>query len=280
MSDELESASVEIEGKKYTLEFNVNDPNIAPGLTVAFCDQLVRDQQPIILDPWDHGKKPYPPDFVASRLIIDSAKERLCILYEVYWRKQDCTWRELNKDHDHDYEQVQIHFNLSTGEKDKVVISSVGPVECAGHGVECYSNIIKARVRTIEYTTSPKNGFPWGGELGCENATQLRDIPIKELSFENGRPVILVANCYHVFIGLKTHHQLEKLSELAPVLKRLDQGLTERWYYLHVKNRFGHDISNPFEEPYVMYYPPPEDFTSRLFYRLVWFLAILKRIFK
>ena len=61
-------------------------------------------------------------------------------------------------------------------------------------------------------------------------------------------------------------------------LEKLNTGLLERWYYRNVKNRFGHDLSKPFEEPYVMYYPPPEDWRSRLVYSLLWLFSSLRRI--
>jgi len=273
------SLGLEIEDKKYELEYDHRDPFVTPHLAIAYCSQLAEDFMPILLDPRGHGSRPYPPEFVAYRLVVDLEKKKLCILYEVYWRRQDCTWRELNKDHDHDYEQIQVHFDLKTGKKEKVIISSVGPVEYAGHGVEVYSHIPKAKVKDIEYTTSPKELFPWGGDHGQMNITQIREIPIERLVFENGRPTVIVINCYHAFVGWKGRPQVKERNELNPRLERLNRKLLERWYYHHVKNRFGHDISKPLDEPFVMYYPPPEDFKSRLVYGLLWLFSFLKRIF-
>ncbi len=267
----------EIEGKKYELEYDPQDPFVAPHLAVAYCSKLAEDFMPVLLDPRGHGSKPHPPELMAYRLIVDSKRQKLCILYEVYWRRQDCTWKELNKDHDHDYEQIQVHFNMKIGEKEMVVVSSVGPIEYAGHGIEIYSHIRKAKVRDVEYTTSPKDQFPWGEDHGQKNATQIREIPIGRLAFEKGRPVVLILNCYHAFAGQKSKSWVKERNELNPRLERLDRGLLEKWYYRYVKNRFGHDISKPFDEPYVMYYPPPEDFKSRLVYGLLWLFSCLKR---
>ena len=269
----------EIEGKKYELEYDPKDSFVTPNLAVAYCSRLAEDFMPVLFDPRGHGSKPYPPELMAYRLVVDSKEQKLCTLYEVYWRRQDCTWKELNKDHDHDYEQIQIHFNMKTGKKEKVVVSSGGPVEHAGHGVEVFSHISRAEVKAVEYITSPKGLFPWGGDHGQKNVTQIREMPIERLTFENGRPAVLVINCYHVFAGLKRKLSLEERNELTPRLERLDRRLLERWYYRHVKNRFGHDISKPFEDPYVMYYPPPEDWKSRLVYDLLWLFTFLKRIF-
>jgi len=268
---------VEIECKKYELEYDPLDPFVAPGLAVAYCSQLAEDFMPVLLDPKGYGSKPFPPELTAYRSVVDLKGQKLCVLYEVYWRRQECTWKELNKDHDHDYEQIQIHFDMKTGEKEKIVVSSVGPIEYAGHGVEVYSHTSKAEVRDAEYTTSPRGLFPWGGDNGRKNATQVREIPIERLVFENGRSAVLVLNCYHSFAGLKRKLPLDERNELHPNLVRLNHNLLERWYYRHVKNRFGHDVSNPFNEPYVMYYPPPEDFKSRLAYGFLWLLACIKR---
>lgn len=273
------SFTLQVEGKEYELEFDSGDPFVKTDFEVAYSAKLAEDFMPILFDPRDHGSKPFPPDLLAYRLIVDQKGQRLCVLYEVYWRRQDCSWKELNKDHDHDYEQIQIHFNLKTGEKEKIVVSSVGPVEYAGHGVEVYSHVPKAASRAVEYTTSPKKFFPWGGRFGQENTTQIREIPIEKLSFEEGRPVVLVLNCYHVFAGLKRQLSTEERKELKPKLERLDRKLLDRWYYRHAENRFGHDISQPFEEPHVMYYPPPEDWLSRLAYGFLWLLYSIKRIF-
>ena len=268
---------LEIEGKEYELEYDPQDPFVAPDLDVAYSFQLAKDFVPVIFDPKGHGSKPYPPELIAYRLVVDSKEQKLCALYEVYWRRQDRTWQELNKDHDHDYEQIQVHFDMKSGKRKKVVVSSVGPVKYAGHGVEVYSRIPKAEVRDVEYTTSPKGPFPWGGDHGQNSATQIREIPTERLILENARPSVLVLNCYHVFAGLKRKLPPEERNKLTPQLERLDRSFLERWYYRHTKNRFGHDISKPFQEPHIMYYPPPEDWKSRLVYGLLWFFAYLKR---
>lgn len=234
---------------------------------------------PVLLDFRGYGSKPFPPEIVAYRLIIDPVVGSLVILYEVYWRRQDCTWKELNKDHDHDYEQIQAHFDMNAGKMKRIIVSSVGSIEHAGHGVEVYSHIRRAEVVDVEYTTSTKEHFPWGGSRGEKNATEMREMPIGKLVFENGRPVVLVVNCYHAFTGLKRRLLPGERMELTPRLERLDRRLLERWYYRNVKNRFGHDISQPFNKPYIMYYPPPEDWKSRVVYNLLWLYTSLGRAF-
>ena len=278
ISLEKQLLSLQIEGKKYDLEYDPEDPFVTADLVVAYSTRLAEDFMPIILDPRGYGSKPFPPEFVAYRLIIDSTKQKLCILYEVYWRRQDCTWKELNKDHDHDYEQIQAHFDMIIGKIEMVVVSSVGSLEHGGHGVEVFSKIHRAEKRDIEYRTSPKGRFPWGGPNGQMNVTEIREIPIERLFFEKSRPEVLVLNCYHAFVGLKRKPRPEERVKLKPRLEKLDRKCLERWYYRHAKNRFGHDISKPFEEPYIFYYPPPEDWKSRLAYSLLWVLASIKRV--
>lgn len=271
--------NIEIEGRKYRLEVDPEDSFLAPGLLVAYSSKLAEDFMPILLDPMGYGSRPFPPEFIAYRLIVDPLNHRLCALYEVYWRRQDCTWRELNKDHDHDYEQIQVHFSLKTGKMERIVISSVGPIKYGGHGIEVYSNIEGVRSRDVAYTTSPKEYFPWGGPRGKRNSAQIREIPITKLTFVNFRPVVLIMNCYHAFVGLKRAFIPEDGVELATAIKRLDRMLLEKWYYGHAKNRFGHDITHPFDEPYVKYFIPPEDMKSRVAFSLLLLYNRLRRIF-
>lgn len=275
--------SIVIEGEEYELECDSGDPFVAPGLEVAFCDRLAADFRPVFLDPREWGSTPFPPDYVAYRLVCNPLEGQVCVIYEVYWRRQDCTWKEFNKDHEHDYEQVQIHFDLKTGQKCRVVVSSVGPVRHAGHGVEVYSDS-RPVARDVVYTTSASEHFPWGGRRGREFQTQVRDVPVNRMVFEQGRPILVVQNCYHVFVGLKKSHTRShdgREPRLDPRLVRLDRVLLERWYHEHSENRFGHDLSNPFREPYVMYYPPPEDLKSRLVYSLLrvfnWVRRLIRR---
>jgi len=268
-----------IEGKDYHLKYDPQDPFVGNGLMVAYSTRLAEDFMPIIFDPRGYGAKPFPPEFVAYRLVIDPKRKKLCILYEVYWRRQDCTWRKLNKDHNHDYEQIQIHFDTGVGTMEKVIISSVGSIEHGGHGVEVFSKTSEVKRRDVEYVTSPQVQFPWGGPRGKRNVTEIREIPIERLIFEKNRPVLLVLTCYHAFTGLKRMPKPEEKAELKLRLEKLDQKLLEKWYYRHVKDGFGHDVSNPFKEPYILYYPPPEDRKSRLAYSLLYAFTSIKRYF-
>lgn len=271
-------ALVLIEGKDYALEFEEDDTFVADGLSVAYCEELARDYLPIIYDPRGYGSNPKPPELIAYRLVVDKNRQRLCVIYEVYWKRQDCSWQELNKDHDHDYEQLQVHFDLQAGVRDLVVVSSTGPIENGGHGVEVYSKVSSASFRTVVYMTANDGTFPWGGKMGQNNATQVREIPIEQLLFEAQRPPIVVLNCYHVFAGLKRWLSKEEKIVLSPKLERLDRKLLEKWYYLYAANRFGHDVSNPFDEPYLKYFPPPEDWVSRVAYGFLWVFSSLKRV--
>lgn len=271
---------LKIEGKDYVLEFDPHDPYVVSNLALGFCFELAQDYMPVFFDPKGYGSRPFPPDIVGYRIYVDFERQKLCILYEVYWRRQDCNWQALNKDHDHDYEQIQVQFDLQTERIEKVVVSSVGPVEYAGHGIEVYRDVAQASVKDIDYITSSKKFFPWGGDVGQRNLTQIREIPITQLFFEDKRPAIIVVNCYHAFVGVKRELLPEERIELKPELVKLDEKLLDIWYYRNAKNRYGHDISKPFEEPCIMYYPPPEDFVSRFVYTLLWLFYSLVRVLK
>ncbi|UCH57181.1 MAG: hypothetical protein JSV18_07570 [Candidatus Bathyarchaeota archaeon] len=265
--------NLEIEGKSYVLEPDTQDKYVVPGASVAYCSEMAEDFKPVVIDPQGHGTEPFPPEFMAYRIVVDSEKRGVCLLYEVYWKRQDCTWRDLNKDHDHDYEQIQIHFDAQASRMQRVIVSSVGPVDCAGHGVEVYSGVTAPEARRVNYSTSPKGPYPWGGSHGQKWFTQVREMPLEMLVFSEMRPIVRLVSCYHVFAGMKRGRPVAMETELDIDLRRLDRGLLERWYYRHAKNRFGRDLSKPFEEPYVMYYPPPEDWASRVAYALLWLFA-------
>jgi hypothetical protein len=267
-----------IEGIDYELEFDPKDKFVKKDLQVAYQDDLARRFMPTIYDPRGFGSSPHPPEIIAYRLLLDSTLQKICIIYEVYWKRQECTWKELNKDHDHDYEQIQLQFNLISQTIDKIIISSVGPIENAGHGVEVFHTVSSVRVRTIPYITSSNRFFPWGGISGRGNSTQVREIPIEHLLFEDGKIPVVLLNCYHAFSGLKHTLSAEEKIVLAPKLVRLDGKLLEKWYYLNIANRFGHDLSNPFKEPYMLYFPPPGDWISQLAYEFLWFFSSIKRL--
>ncbi|MBC7127726.1 MAG: hypothetical protein ABC585_07515 [Candidatus Methanosuratincola petrocarbonis] len=63
-------------------------------------------------------------------------------------------------------------------------------------------------------------------------------------------------------------------------MERLERKLMEKWDYLHTSNKFGHDLSSPFDEPHLMYYPPPEDMLSRLAYGLLWLVFKFRSMLK
>ena len=263
----------------FPVEYDLKDRFVQPKLYVAFNDELAGKLAPLIFDhPKGYGSKPVPPEIMAYRLVVDPENRQASALFEVYWKKQDCDWRNLNKDHDHDYEQIQVHFNIDTGEVKRVVISSTGPKMFAGHGVEVYAKDAKHSAYEIDYRTSSKKFFPWGGKNGRPWRTQVRQIPLDRLVFDEMRPKIFVLNCYHVFTGVRINYSMKEHAQLFPQLVRLDAKMLDKWYYRYkpAKTRFGHDISDPFREPYVMYHPPPKNLLSRIAYGLLRLLGNLK----
>lgn len=251
----------------------IRDPGdkfVVDGSIVAYCDEFGEDFKPIILMP-DKEPKPPDPDFIAYRIVMNPEGD-VCLLYEVYWRRQDCTWRELNKDHEHDYEQIQIHFDSNTGEIICVVIASIGPFDCAYHGVEVWSDVVKADKKRVDYVTSSKQVFPWGGKEGKEWFTEVIVVPLNDLAFDGKRPVVKIITCFNAFTGMKAWRPVDDALETEITLERLDRDLLERWYFRNMSNQYGRDISKPFDEPYLMYYPSPKNWFTRFVYRLLWSL--------
>ncbi|MFX1582913.1 MAG: hypothetical protein ACFFCJ_11975 [Promethearchaeota archaeon] len=275
---------VSIEKYSYTLEFDKRDPFVSPAYDVAYCDALAKRYKPIILDPLGYGRMPVPPDFIAYRLVHDNRDQRLCIIYEVYWQRQDCHWRQFNKDHLHDYEQIQIHFNLSIGNLARVVVASGGPTRYGGHGVEIYRHKKQVTAEAVRRKTASFESFPWGRH---NYEIWVLDQPIYNLVFIDKRPVVRVSNCFHVFTGIKWNQWKEHKKkdeqenpiryELKLPLLRLDRRILWQWYYQHRENQFAHDLSDPFTSPHILYYPPPRQYLLRFSFTLVGFITAFIR---
>jgi hypothetical protein len=275
---------VSIEGHTYILEFDKRDPFVSPAYDVAYCDILAQRYKPVILDPKGYGRTPVAPDFMAYRLVHDDNKQRLCLIYEVYWKFQDCQWRQFNKDHEHDYEQVQIHFDLKEGILTRVVVASAGPSRYGGHGVEVYRHVKCVRSQAIRRKTAPFQSFPWGRhtyEIWVLNQ------PIYNLVFIDSSPVVRVSNCFHVFTGIKWNQWQDyrrktgrgnaRRDELLVPLCRLDRRILWQWYYQHRTNGGGGGLSDPFSPPHILYYPPPSEFLLRFSFTLVGFITAIIR---
>lgn len=276
---------VSIEEDSYVLEFDKRDPFVSPAFDVAYCDRLASKYKPVVLDPLGYGRSPVPPEFMAYRIVFDNNNQRLCLIYELYWRRQDCQWRQFNKDHDHDYEQIQIHFNLNKEKLSRVVVASAGPPRYGGHGVEIYRHKKQVHAGAMRRKTASFESFPWGRH---NYEIWVLDQPIYNLVFIEKRPVVRVSNCFHVFTGIKWnqwqgHRKKPKTEnplrhELKMPLCRLDRRILWQWYYQHRENQFAHDLSNPFNPPHILYYPPPTQYFLRFSFTLVGFITALIRV--
>lgn len=271
MSDiKLGKTEIAIGDEHYGLIYDTKDPYITSGYKVCYCDSLADDYKPIFYDPKGWGITPFPPEYLAYRIIQDPTKMKLCLIYELYWSRQDCTWREMNKDHDFDYEQIQVHIDQNNSVVEKVVVSSIGPAKSAFHGVEVYSNKEEFSHHQVDYKTSSFRHFPWGGLFGKNRLTFVRNIPLKNLEFDVTHPVMIVINCYHAFTGSKGNRDLSGSPMLKPDLKRLDQNLLNKWYRENKNNRYGRDLSKAIQCPFVMYSPPPDQWILNIYYDILW----------
>jgi hypothetical protein len=68
---------LQIEGKEYQLEVQTKDSYVAANLSVAFCHELAEDFRPLLFDPRDYGSKPFPPELLAYRLVIDQRRPKI-----------------------------------------------------------------------------------------------------------------------------------------------------------------------------------------------------------
>lgn len=271
---------LEIHNEEFELIYDSLDPYVAPGYRVCYCDQLARMYQPLLYHPYDLGETPILPDYIAYRLVHDSQNKKLCILYEVYWPRQDCEWHKANKDHEFDYEPLQIHLDLTDNYIEAVVVSSVGPPSASFHGVELYTKIEKPFHEPKKFRTSPSTRFPWGGLTGKYRNTHVRHLPLDSLEFQATRPKISVINCYHAFMGSRGRRNLTGVPVLDLELRRLDKELLDVWYNKNKANRYGRDLSKPLQYPHVMYSPPPDMWISNLWYDFLFQIFLVRQYWK
>lgn len=270
---------LDFQGKQYELVYDSLDPYVVPGYRVCYCDSLARVFQPILYYPYKAGDSTIAPEYMAYRFVHDPQKNKLCIIYEVYWPKQDCNWRNMNKDHEFDYEPIQVHLDTTKKTVEKVVISTIGPPTALFHGVEVYIDIKKAFYEPKKFRTSSSSRFPWGGLLGKTRNTYVRNLPLDTLDFEKKRPVVSIINCFHAFIGSRGKRDLTGSPVFDLHLKRLNKELLEVWYNKNEANRYGRDISKPLQYPHMMYSPPPELKFSNFCYDVLIRIFLLRQFF-
>jgi len=247
-----------------------------PELKVFFSESLADFYKPIIfegnepLDKGDQNKKnnnnvSKMPDGIYYRMVYSSQKNEFCIQYYVYWLSQHCTDFIGISNHKYDYEPILIFVVPPEPFPTKIVNSGhskyLGLNHCRFHKIEARSSeyLIRDDVEEpVNFTTSPSPFYPFGGKSGLIGTNCVKKYPISgAIYLENYNCMFGIDTCFHAFSGAEP---VLKGQRLNIPLKRLDDLTLEKWFWHHYKEPeeepFGHDVSNPFEFPFIKYVDP------------------------
>ncbi len=249
MEEDSKSNLIMINGKKYSLDFQSNK-FVSPHNNAAFCDELAQDFVPCILEnKADSGSQFQPTDEVYY-IIQTSPKGRLCLLYEYLWPQIDADLRFGY------YKQIQVHFDLKKNILEKVVMSSGGSLKEQHHDVLVFLPISSSKKHEKE-DFELSAAFPYKEELLPQ--ITIIERPIFELKFDNVSPVVTTPSYAASFFPLATgsnNNMSDYEKRTSFDLQRLDEKTLHRLYFENKSQVLGHDISDPFVEPHIMFVIP------------------------
>jgi hypothetical protein len=232
-----------------------------PSLELFFLDELAQLYQPIIYA----GQFALPaPEGMYYRILHDNSLGEYCIQYYVYWLQQNCGGSLPFGDHKYDYEPIFVYLKPPLQYPVGVVnggYSKVWGLSCRFHKNEIRRREYTARDSTEyrwTYSTSPEPFYPFGGPQGRASESCIKRYPLPgAIYFDELRPLFGIVSCFNAFSGAEKDLFGPVLS--AP-LKRLTDDVLNEWYHKHHNEAneepFGHDVSNPFDFPYIKYLNP------------------------
>ena len=233
------------------------------GMKVFFSDELASYYAPVLYGDQDDPN--IPPEGIYYRIAYKPDTKEYCLQYYVYWLNQDCSGFIGISNHIYDYEPIFVFVTPPDPYPVGIVNSGWSKIPELGH-----CRFHKTEIRRKEYVsrdphefsqafnTSPSPFYPFGGTNGMSGSNCVKRYPLAgAIYFEQYRPLFAIANCFHAFSGSEQALSGVKL-EIA--LKRLDDEVLKDWYLNHYKTPkeepFGHDVSNPFDFPYIKYVDP------------------------
>jgi len=221
---------------------------VRDGLEASFDTDRIRKFLPIVYDPKGYASRP-KPEGLYYRIL--KKKDEEAIQFFIHWDEQDCRKEYFGFGHlfthRFDYEPI-----IAFARDDKVtalVVAGGGNLLQGGHQTEIYGERQSLAVRQVAYRTSKTPEYPFG-EHGY--IASVKEAPIASVTFEDKRPALAVATCYHVYTAVRSHLYG---SQLAMRLSELSNNVLDSWYE---DEYFGHDVSDPWEYPHIRYYPSPK----------------------
>jgi hypothetical protein len=266
-----------------TENFDLEDASskyLMPNLRMYFSDKMASFYQPIIYrgdqdfdDENDDNKKGSAtyPEGIYYRIVYSSHEDIYCIQYYVYWLMQNCSGFIGIGNHVYDYEPIFVFVKPPHPMPYGIVNS--GQSKAAGLR-EFRCRFHKTEIRMMEYTqrdaeerpisfkTSPYPFYPFRAEEdkndGIPGQNCVKKYPLSSaIYFQDYKPLFGIDTCFHAFSGAEAVLKGERLNV---TLKKLDDIVLNEWFFEHHKvaneEPFGHDVSNPFDFPFIKYVDP------------------------
>lgn len=232
-----------------------------PSLDLFFLDEVAKLYQPVIYG----GQHTHSsPEGIYYRILYNNTFREYCIQYYVYWLEQNCGGDLPFGDHRYDYEPIFVY--LKPPRQYPVGVVNGGYSKVWGLSCRLHRNEIRRREYTIRdstesqlvYKTSPEPYYPFGGSEGRATKSCVKRYPLAgAIYFDELRPLVGIVSCFNAFSGAEK----DLYGPIFSVpLKRLTDDILVEWYYKHHykdnEEPFGHDVSNPFDNPYIKYLNP------------------------
>jgi hypothetical protein len=233
-------------------EYLLND------LRLFYSDPFASDYAPIV-----YGGSFFEPKAEAMyyRILCTADLKELCLQFYLYWPEQVCMGGVIAS-HVYDYEPILL-YPKPPNEFCHMIVNggySMDAMDCRFHKTEIHSvgQRRDEEEQPCRCRTSPSPFYPFGGKEGQEVVSCVKRYPLEaSVYFLEHHPVLGLRECSHVFSGDAKYLLDPKID--VPLRRLVDDRLDE-WYHKHFESEgeepFGHDVSNPFEFPYVKYFDP------------------------
>jgi hypothetical protein len=247
---------------------------LVPDLKSFFSEEMASFYQPIIylgnqnFDKDDDNERAATyPDGMFYRIVYNPNETAYCIQYYVFWLMQNCSGMIGISNHVFDYEPIfvfvkppnPIPFGIVNSGQSKT--PGIQEFQCRFHKTEIRMSEYSGRDAQegpFPFKTSRSPFYPFGGESGATGKNCVKKYPLSgSIYFENYKPLFGIDSCFHAFSGAEGALKGERLNVK---LKTLDDKKLKEWFFEHHKaaheEPFGHDVSNPFEFPFIKYVDP------------------------
>lgn len=247
------------EERKFVQNIDENEDSsryLHPKYKVYFSEKVAKIYTPII---FLHECTSGEPEGVYYRIIGNPNTNEFCIQYYYYWLEQKCLFAS----HNYDYEPIFIYVKKDDPKPYRIVNGGLGSPECLFHKNEIRPKLGKKDeiYKTFDdVSLSPQPFYPYGenGNVKCKGCFKTYPLNGDDLTFDKLRPKFGIRACSNVFSGAWYDLQRQVFDPDIKKLKKLTDDVLHAWYYEHNTSPndmpFGHDISDPFEMPYIKFH--------------------------